>query len=461
MSLLLPWQQQPASNDVSVNAEVATGTGTAYGAAPSEAPTAGQATGTGTAYGSVRRQSVAPLGTGLGIGDASVLVGNALFAINIDGNPTKLIKWPDASDLSTFSATAFPNDGKHNLSQHLVYEPTTGLLYCAFAASGDDGNEFVITTIDPDTLVMVDIFDGLIAAIPTFSGILAITTDSTYIYAGTKTSSEPSWVLRFLLDGTYVDGVALANANARRLHSIMSDGTRLYVQGTRVSGGTVGWVAWLELDLSAQAYLQIGTKLITDGTLLIGSDFWIAEESASGTVHAVAKDLGTNTSVDTSALGTTGFDGMMYDGTYVWAVMRNDPSTVIAIDPVSKTVVSSYALLTGENTVNEILPYDNGHIILTYQTSGRAIFEPVVTGASVSIAVNAGQATGTGTAYGVSAAQVADAGQATGTGAANDPSVSIAVNAGLASGTGQAYDATVTTTASLSVTAGRDRKSVV
>ena len=49
MSLLLPWQQQPASNDVSVNAEVATGTGTAYGAAPSEAPTAGQATGTGAA----------------------------------------------------------------------------------------------------------------------------------------------------------------------------------------------------------------------------------------------------------------------------------------------------------------------------------------------------------------------------------------------------------------------------
>ena len=352
--------------------------------------------------------------------------------------------------------TAFDNDGKHNLSQHLVYEPTTGLLYCAFAASGDDGNEYVITTIDPDTLVMVDIFDGLIAAIPIASGILAITTDSTYIYAGTKSTSAPSWVLRFLLDGTYVDGVALANANARRLHAIKSDGTRLYVQGTKIIiGGTVGWVAWLELDLSAQAYLQIGTKIITDDTLLIGSDFWIAEESASGTVHAVAKDLGTDTSVDTSALGTTGFDGMMYDGTYVWAVMRNNPSTVIAIDPVSKTVVTSYALLTGENTVNEILPYDGGHILLTYQTSGRAIFQP--RGAlSAAIAPNASPALGTGQANQPSVDVQANAGVATGTGSALQPTAiqGREAPAELASGTGSAFNATVKISSSAEVAAG-------
>jgi len=52
MSLLLPWQQQPASNDVSVNAEVATGTGTAYTASVDVQPNAGTGAGTGAAYGS-------------------------------------------------------------------------------------------------------------------------------------------------------------------------------------------------------------------------------------------------------------------------------------------------------------------------------------------------------------------------------------------------------------------------
>jgi hypothetical protein len=121
----------------------------------------------------------------------------------------------------------------------------------------------------------------------------------------------------------------------------------------------------------------------------------------------------------------------------------------VAADPSISIAVTAGAA-SGTGQANGVSP----DIAPSAGASGTG----VANGSSVEIDVNAAVATGTGSAYDATVSTASmlqvDAGQATGTGAANDPSVSIAVNAGLASGTGQAYDATVTTTASLSVTAG-------
>lgn len=315
-----------------------------------------------------------------------------LFGLT-NGNPGKLLKWQDPSDLSTYTSVTFTEAGHaYSGAEHLIYNATTGLLYAGFTADlNDDPATFPIVAINPDDLSWSLFARDALGTDALNIGAVGLASDSTYLYVATKGGGESSWVYRYRLsDHVQVNSIQLPTG-ARRCHVIFSDGTRLYVSGTKLAGGQSWWFGWIELDLSAASTITVGANLTgNDDYLDRGSEVWIVEEQG-GDVYRLPKDLSTPSHFST---GTGGSDGIVQDPSgNVWVGKWTTPGGLAKIDPSGPTLLSTRSLLTGETQPNEILPWSGGLIVFDIAGDGhnaQVIFDPLTTAALSGAASMAG-----------------------------------------------------------------------
>lgn len=320
------------------------------------------------------RESVT-MPTGQRIGDPSALVRGMLFGVT-DGSPSHLFRWsnPD-TDLTTYDTVIFPADGTYGGAQGMVYDATTDLLYLVFNIDlGADPFTNRIVAIDPDTLAYSTFANDALGTAGLNPGPPAITSDGTHLYVATKSGSETSWVYKYLLaTGAQVASRQISGTVARRAHTMQTDGTRLYIGGTKLSPTTT-WVAWVEQDLSADSVLTVSTTggSLNDDSVLTDTHFWIGLEAVNptnATVAKIPKDLSSVEIIDTGVAGG-GMDGIVLDdtGTSMLVGVLSTPSTIVSLDPDTGDVLTSDVLEAGEDHVNELLPTATDIYLISYTT---------------------------------------------------------------------------------------------
>jgi len=98
---------------------------------------------------------------------------NTIFAGTVGGGQAKLFKF-NASDLSSFTSTNFPNDGFHGLIQDMLWSTSKQRIYIMFY----DSSELTVSEVNPDTLAITDVilddFD--------VNDEWSMTCDETYLY---------------------------------------------------------------------------------------------------------------------------------------------------------------------------------------------------------------------------------------------------------------------------------------
>lgn len=322
------------------------------------------------------RESVT-LGSTENVFDGTLLVGGKIYGLT-NGSPAKLLVWDNPDDLATYSVVTFTESG-HLFAdtQSLIYNSTTGLIYAGFGYDyNDDPGTFPVVAINPTDLswsvLIRDAFgtDGL------NTGPVLLESDDTYLYVATFAVGEPSTLRRYLLDGTFVNELQLPTG-ARQCHVLRKYGSRLYVSGTKTSGGVNWWFGWVELDLSAASIMTVGANLTgNDDSIEVGDEVWIPCET-DGNVYRLKKDLSGFSTIYTGAYGM--IDSIVSDGTYVWVSRWDTPGSLIKIDPTTYSVVSTTALLTGETQPNELLPWNDCLVVFCTAGGGhnaRAIRVP-------------------------------------------------------------------------------------
>ncbi len=309
--------------------------------------------------------------SGVQLGDISFTYGGKLFAIS-DGSPAVMKVWSaPLTDLATYTTVTFPSDGSYNGPQGGWLDAAAGFAYVMFN---------VDLAADPFTnrIIKIDLSDN---SYTTFAnpamgtaglnpGPGVLVGNSTHLYALTKSGSEKSWVYQFLKsDGSTVSSRQLSYANAYRGHTIQTDGTRLYVGGTKLGTPKTAWAGWVELDLSGDSQISLGDFTVNDDSVLLGSYFYVGDESAAspGRIVKVAKDLSSSTGVSHGV--NNGTDALVVDNGYLLAGVLGDPGTLVWINPADDSIHDSTTLLSGEDHLNEIVRINGALFLIAFRSS--------------------------------------------------------------------------------------------